>query len=48
MKLLSLVLKNARRSKRRTALTVLSVAVAVFLFASTVDVAVLFDADEPR
>jgi len=29
-----LILKSARRSKRRTALTVLSVAVAIFLFAS--------------
>jgi putative ABC transport system permease protein len=34
MKFISLMLKSARRSKRRTALTVLSVAVAVFLFAS--------------
>ena len=34
MKFLSLILKSARRSKRRTALTVLSVAIAVFLFAS--------------
>jgi len=34
MKFLSLILKNARRSKRRTALTVLSVAIAVFLFAA--------------
>ena len=34
MKYVSLVLKNARRSKRRTVLTVLSVALAVFLFAS--------------
>ena len=34
MKFLGLVLKSARRSKRRTALTVLSVAIAVFLFAS--------------
>jgi putative ABC transport system permease protein len=34
MKYLNLVLKSARRSKRRTALTVLSVALAVFLFAS--------------
>ncbi|HKT81210.1 MAG TPA: FtsX-like permease family protein [Vicinamibacterales bacterium] len=34
MKLLGLILKSARRSKRRTALTVLSVAIAVFLFAS--------------
>lgn len=34
MKYLALVLKSARRSKRRTALTVISVALAVFLFAS--------------
>jgi putative ABC transport system permease protein len=34
MKYLGLVLKSARRSKRRTALTVISVAIAVFLFAS--------------
>lgn len=34
MKYLTLVLKSARRSKRRTALTVISVALAVFLFAS--------------
>ena len=34
MKFLSLILKSARRSKRRTALTILSVAIAVFLFAS--------------
>jgi putative ABC transport system permease protein len=34
MKFAGLVLKSARRSKRRTALTVLSVAIAVFLFAS--------------
>lgn len=34
MKYVGLVLKNARRSKRRTALTVLSVAIAVFLFAA--------------
>ena len=34
MKFVGLVLKSARRSKRRTALTVLSVAIAVFLFAS--------------
>ena len=34
MKYLSLVLKSARRSKRRTVLTVMSVAVAVFLFAA--------------
>jgi putative ABC transport system permease protein len=34
MKYLWLVIKSARRSKRRTILTVLSVAIAVFLFAS--------------
>src|SRR4029450_7244943 len=34
MKFLSLVLKSARRSKRRTLLTVISVALAVFLFNS--------------
>ena len=34
MKFIGLVLKSARRSKRRTALTMLSVAIAVFLFAS--------------
>lgn len=34
MKYVGLILKSARRSKRRTALTVLSVAIAVFLFAS--------------
>jgi putative ABC transport system permease protein len=34
MKFAGLVLKSARRSRRRTALTMLSVAVAVFLFAS--------------
>jgi putative ABC transport system permease protein len=34
MKFVWLVIKSARRSKRRTILTVLSVAVAVFLFAS--------------
>src|SRR5438270_154430 len=34
MKFARLVLKSARRSKRRTALTILSVAIAVFLFAS--------------
>jgi putative ABC transport system permease protein len=34
VKYLGLVLKSALRSKRRTALTVLSVAVAIFLFAS--------------
>lgn len=34
MKYITLVLKNALRSRRRTALTVLSVALAVFLFAT--------------
>jgi putative ABC transport system permease protein len=34
MKFIALVLKGARRSKRRTALTVLSVAIAVFLFSA--------------
>ncbi len=34
MKYLGLILKSARRSKRRTALTIMSVAIAVFLFAS--------------
>ena len=34
MKFVWLVIKSARRSKRRTTLTVLSVAIAVFLFAS--------------
>ncbi|HEX3645794.1 MAG TPA: FtsX-like permease family protein [Vicinamibacterales bacterium] len=34
MKFITLILKSARRSKRRTALTVMSVAIAVFLFAS--------------
>ena len=34
MKFINLVLKSARRSRRRTALTVLSVAIAVFLFSS--------------
>jgi putative ABC transport system permease protein len=34
MKFVSLVLKSAKRSKRRTLLTVMSVAIAVFLFAS--------------
>jgi putative ABC transport system permease protein len=34
MKFVNLVLKSARRSKRRTALTMISVALAVFLFAS--------------
>ena len=34
MKFVGLVLKGARRSKRRTALTVISVAIAVFLFSA--------------
>src|SRR5213593_2626891 len=34
MKYIGLVLKSAKRSKRRTFLTVMSVAIAVFLFAS--------------
>jgi putative ABC transport system permease protein len=34
MKFIGLVLKSARRSKRRTLLTVMSVAIAVFLFAA--------------
>jgi putative ABC transport system permease protein len=34
MKYVGLVLKSARRSKRRTLLTIMSVAIAVFLFAS--------------
>ena len=34
MKFIGLIFKSARRSKRRTALTVISVALAVFLFAS--------------
>src|SRR5258708_27711613 len=34
MKFVSLVLKSAKRSKRRTLLTVMSVAIAVSLFAS--------------
>jgi putative ABC transport system permease protein len=44
MKYLRLVLKSARRSKRRTALTILSVAIAVFLFASLRAVLDGFDA----
>src|SRR5262245_25822301 len=44
MKFVGLVLKSARRSKRRTALTMLSVAVAVFLFASLRAVLDGFDA----
>jgi len=34
VKFIGLVLKSARRSKRRTALTIMSVAIAVFLFAA--------------
>ena len=34
MKYVVLLLKNARRNKRRTALTILSIAIAVFLFSS--------------
>src|SRR5262245_28396223 len=44
MKYINLVLKSARRSKRRTALTMLSVAIAVFLFASLQAVLDGFDA----
>jgi putative ABC transport system permease protein len=44
MKYVRLILKSARRSKRRTALTVLSVAIAVFLFASLRAVLDGFDA----
>jgi putative ABC transport system permease protein len=44
MKYINLVLKSARRSKRRTALTVMSVAIAVFLFASLRAVLDGFDA----
>jgi len=44
MKYVNLVLKSARRSKRRSALTVLSVAIAVFLFASLRAVLDGFDA----
>jgi putative ABC transport system permease protein len=44
MKFAGLILKSARRSKRRTALTVLSVAIAVFLFASLRSVLDGFDA----
>ncbi len=44
MKYVSLVLKSARRSKRRTALTIMSVAIAVFLFASLRAVLDGFDA----
>src|SRR6266508_4086732 len=44
MKYIKLVLKSARRSKRRTALTIMSVAIAVFLFASLRAVLDGFDA----
>lgn len=44
MKFVGLVLKSARRSKRRTALTMLSVAIAVFLFAALRAVLDGFDA----
>ncbi len=48
MKFLSLILKSARRSKRRTALTILSVAIAVFLFASLRAVLDGFNAGDGR
>lgn len=44
MKFINLVLKSARRSKRRTALTMISVALAVFLFATLRSVLDGFDA----
>jgi putative ABC transport system permease protein len=44
MKFVGLVLKSARRSKRRTALTILSVALAVFLFSALRAVLEGFDA----
>jgi putative ABC transport system permease protein len=44
MKFVGLILKSARRSKRRTALTVISVALAVFLFAALRSVLDGFDA----
>jgi len=44
MKYIKLVLKSARRSKRRTALTMMSVAIAVFLFAALKAVLDGFDA----
>jgi putative ABC transport system permease protein len=44
MKFIGLVLKSARRSKRRTALTMISVALAVFLFAALRAVLDGFDA----
>lgn len=44
MKFIGLLLKNARRNKRRTALTVFSVAIAVFLFSSLRAILDAFDA----
>src|SRR3954469_21979040 len=44
MKFIGLILKSARRSKRRTALTMISVALAVFLFSSLRAVLDGFDA----
>ena len=44
MKFIGLVLKSARRSKRRTLLTIISVALAVFLFATLRSVLDGFDA----
>ena len=44
MKFVGLILKSARRSKRRTALTMISVALAVFLFAALRSVLDGFDA----
>lgn len=44
MKYIKLVLKSARRSKRRTALTIMSVAIAVFLFSALRAVLDGFDA----
>src|SRR3954466_1326399 len=44
MKFLNLVFKSARRSKRRTALTMISVALAVFLFSALRAVLDGFDA----
>ena len=44
MKFVGLILKSARRSKRRTALTMISVALAVFLFSALRAVLDGFDA----
>ena len=44
MKFINLVFKSARRSKRRTALTMISVALAVFLFSALRAVLDGFDA----